>query len=268
MGDGQPGRWCGTLWQVREHDIRAADGTRIRVWRSGETGRDVLLCPGLGTRPAQWPELNRPGTGRWLRVHGWYPRPRPADQVADALAVLDDAGIDRVVVIGCSAGVPVAAELAGRCPDRVSGLLLVAGAPVDPFGGLLGVLGVPPAARRVLAAAIPRRLVRWADAPVPNLANVCCPVTALAGRYDLVTDPRHLVRTVGPLPQARVRVLPTGHSLPLAAPDELADELRLLIERADAVLAAARWFGHAVPAPRSAPDASEQAASLNRSITH
>jgi pimeloyl-ACP methyl ester carboxylesterase len=331
MADGQAGRWCGTLCQVREHDIRAEDGTRIRVWRSGETGRDVLLCPGLGTMPEAWPYLTRQHSGDWLRVHGWYHRgtlgsARPADprrirlsdHVADAMAVLDAAEIDRAVVMGWSVGVAVAAELASRYPDRVSGLLLVAGAPGDPFGGMFGILGLPPAVRRVLAAGA-TRLVRDAGpllnavarrvpvnaatvsvvrhsgimrpavsttdvvaagrrfithdwgwygrlamalgaAPMPDLAKVCCPVTALAGRYDLLADPRHVAATIGPLPQARVRVLPTSHFLPLEAPDELADELRLLIERADAVLAAARWHRRPVPSPRTAPD---QARSLS-----
>src|ERR1700742_2879005 len=90
---------------VHEHDISSADGTRIRVWRSGaDGGRDVLLCPGLGTMPEAWPYLARADDPR---VHSWSPRgtlvsARPADRrriqladhVADAVAVLDDAGID------------------------------------------------------------------------------------------------------------------------------------------------------------------------------
>lgn len=315
---------------MREHDIPSVDGTRIRVWRSGDTGRDVLLCPGLGTMPEAWPYLTRPEPGRALRVHGWYHRgtlgsARPADpdrirlsdHVADALAVLDAAGIERAVVMGWSVGVSVAAELASRYPDRVSGLLLVAGAPGDPFGGMLGILGVPPALRRMLAMgasrlvrdagpllnAVSRRVpvntatvsvvqhsgvMRPAGATTdvvaagrrflthdwtwygrlamalagqhgdraPDLATICCPVTALAGRYDLLADPRHVVAALGPLPQARVRVLPTSHFLPLEAPDELADELTLLIERADAVAAAARWLAPSprLPAPRTAAD--------------
>ena len=311
---------------MREHDISAADGTRLRVWRTGETGRDVLLSPGLGTMPEAWPQLARPDLG--VRVHSWYHRgtlgsARPADltrirladHVADALAVLDDAGVERAVVMGWSVGVTVAVELASRYPDRVTGLLLAAGTPGDPFGGMFGILGLPPAARRAMAAAA-TRLVRdagpllnavlhrvpvntataialrhsgmmrptsanadvvaagrrflthdwgWygrlamalADGPPPDLTKVCCPVTALAGRYDLFADPRHVAATIGALPQARFRVLPTSHFLPLEAPDELAFELGLLIERVDAVLAAAHWLGaprHLVPAPRRASD--------------
>jgi pimeloyl-ACP methyl ester carboxylesterase len=300
--------------EVREHDIGSADGTRIRTWHTDGTGRDVLLCPGLGTMPEAWPYLTRQDAPA-LRVHSWYHRgtlgsARPADpshvrltdHVADALAVLDDAGIEQVVVMGWSVGAAVAAELARRYPDRVSGLLLVAGAPGDPFSGMFGVLDtlrISAAGRRMLAEGA-ARLVRdagpllnavlhrvpvnqftaamarhsglmrpasptedvvaagrrflshdwgWygelamglAGEPTPELAGVCCPVTVLSGRYDVLADPRHVARAVGALPQARIRVLPTSHFLPLEAPDELAAELRMLIERVDAVSGAVRW---------------------------
>jgi pimeloyl-ACP methyl ester carboxylesterase len=321
---------------VREHDIFSADGTRIRAWRTGGHGRDVLLCPGLGTMPEAWPYLTRPATGRRLNVHSWYHRgtlgsARPADptrirladHVADALAVLDDAGVERAVVMGWSVGAAVATELVARYPDRFSALLLVAGAPGDPFGGLLrglDVFGLPgdlgrqlaELATRVMRDAGPlvnavlhrvpvnritatvvrhsgvmlpasptndvvaagrrflshdwgwygRMALALAHEAAPELGQVCCPVTVLAGRYDVIADPRYVARAVGALPQARIRVLPTSHFLPLEAPDALADELHLLIERADAVLAAAEWAGLPVrcgpersvpvpPAPRS-----------------
>ncbi len=292
-------------------------------------GRHVLLSPGLGTMPEAWPYLSRPATRQRLSVHSWYHRgtlgsARPADpsrirladHVADAVAVLDDAGVERAVVMGWSVGAAVAIELVARHPDRVSGLLLVAGTPGDPFGAMFGgldALGLPAGLRRRLAAAAARPGPRhrsaaqrgaapgagepahgdrsaaqrracarpapsptssppgrrflshdwgWygrlalalADERPPDLARVRCPVTVLAGRYDVLADPEHVVRAVGPLPQARIRVLPTSHFLPLEAPDDLADELFWLIERADAVVAAAEWADlpvRPVPAPRA-----------------
>lgn len=280
----------------------------------------MLLCPGLGTMPEAWPYLSR-ADADGLRVHSWYHRGTlgsarpadpdrigPADHLADALAVLDDAGVEHAVVMGWSVGVAVAVELALRHPERVTGLLLVAGAPGDPFGGMFGLLdtsGVPAEARRVLAETV-ARVVRGAGpllnavlhrVPVnpltaavarhsglmrpasptehvvaagrrflshdwrwygrlalalaretpPDLAGVRCPVTVLAGRYDVLADPRYVAKAVGALPQARIRVLPTSHFLPLEASDELAGELTLLTERADAVRAPARWQ---VPAAR------------------
>jgi pimeloyl-ACP methyl ester carboxylesterase len=99
----------------------------------------------------------------------------------------------------------------------------------------------------------------------PDLTGIRCPVTVLTGRYDLLADPRHVLRTVGALPQARIRVLPTSHFLPLEAPDELAAELAMLVERVDAVQAATRWVSPPsyvppvaavrAPRPRTAPEA-------------
>lgn len=147
---------------MREHDFLGTDGTRLRGWRTESGGPVVLLCPGLGTIPETWPALLLPSSG--VRVLSWYHRgtmgsDRPedesrvslADHVSDAVALLDDAGVDRCVVMGWSVGVMVAAELALRHPERVSGLLLAAGVPGDPFGAPLGVLGVPAAVSRPLA---------------------------------------------------------------------------------------------------------------------
>ncbi|HEX3590929.1 MAG TPA: alpha/beta hydrolase [Pseudonocardiaceae bacterium] len=298
---------------MREHDIRSADGTRIRTWHTGHEGPPVLLCPGLGTMPEAWPSL----TTAPVRVHSWYHRGtlgsgRPsdpdhiglADHVADAIAVLDDAGVGRTVVVGWSIGVGVAVTLADLYPDRVAALLLVAGAPGDPFGAMFGPLPVAPSVRRGLARSAARLMrdtgpllnavlhrvpmndftaavVRhsgvmrpasptadvvaagrrflshdwgWygrlalalAEEPAPDLCGVRCPVTVLAGRYDLLADPKYVAKAVGALPQARIRMLPTSHFLPLEAPGELVDELDLLIERADAVRGAARWTATAV----------------------
>jgi pimeloyl-ACP methyl ester carboxylesterase len=353
---------------MREHDVFSADGTRIRVWRTEADGPDVLLSPGLGAVPTLWPELPA------ARVHSWYHRgtmasDRPADprriglddHVADAVAVLDAGGVERCVVMGWSMGVTVAAALALRHPERVSGLMLVAGVPGDAFGSVLGLPGVPVELRRLigvsgvtaLKAAGPlldavlhrlpvpdpgrfaglaglgrlaslaelsglrrlaelsalgrlselsglgraagladlpglRRLAglpglgglaalgrlaglgggldgssaaalagslagslrrylqhdwRWyftlalalGRSPRLDLTGVTCPTTVLAGRYDLLASTDGVVGPVAGLPQARVRLLPNTHFLPLEDPQLVADELDLLLDRADAV---------------------------------
>jgi pimeloyl-ACP methyl ester carboxylesterase len=289
---------------MHEHDVTSPDGTRIRGWRTDNAGPTVLLCPGLGTTPEVWPALLLPSAG--VRVLSWYHRgtmdsARPvdesrielADHVADALAVLDAAGVRRCVVMGWSVGVMVAAELARRHPERVSGLMFAAGVPGDLFGAMFGVLGIPSVVRRAIALTgthalrtiaplvnaamhnVPvnaftvklaqhsglilpgadaqtvtdtlKRFVqhdwRWyftlalalGSVPARELRDLTCPITVLAGQYDLLASPERATKPVSVLPQARVRILPTTHFLPLEAPEVIVAELALLLRRAAAV---------------------------------
>jgi pimeloyl-ACP methyl ester carboxylesterase len=68
---------------------------------------------------------------------------RVEDHVDDARAVLDAYGIATALVIGWSLGVNVAFELALGSPDRVSGVLAVAGVPGGSYGSLFAPMGVP-----------------------------------------------------------------------------------------------------------------------------
>jgi pimeloyl-ACP methyl ester carboxylesterase len=139
---------------LRFYDVTSADGTVLRAWTNDADGPAVLLCNGLGTNPYAWPALLRPDCG--VRVFSWNHRgvggsQRPADEdrvgidafVEDALAVMDDAGLDRAVVAGWSIGVNTAFELAKEHPERVSGLFAVAGVPGATFASMLGPLRVP-----------------------------------------------------------------------------------------------------------------------------
>jgi pimeloyl-ACP methyl ester carboxylesterase len=83
-----------------------------------------------------------------------------------------------------------------------------------------------------------------AHAPVGTIA---CPLTILVGRHDLLTDVPSIVQPVAALPQARVRILPASHLVPLEAPDEVDRELRLLLDRIDTVEYARR--GEEPPSP-------------------
>ncbi|MFL6062781.1 MAG: alpha/beta fold hydrolase [Marmoricola sp.] len=139
---------------LRFYSVTATDGTQLQAWTNDVDGPTVLLCNGLGTNPYAWPALLDPACG--VRVISWNHRgtggsARPADPthvgidafVEDAIAVMDDAGIDACPVMGWSMGVNTAFELATLHPERVAGLFAVAGVPGGTFASMLAPLGVP-----------------------------------------------------------------------------------------------------------------------------
>jgi len=162
---------------VRYHDVTSADGTRIRAWTNDADGPTVLLSNGLGTGPHAWPSLLRPDCG--VRVVGWNHRgtggsARPVDDrvdldsfVEDAIAVMDDAGIESAVVAAWSTGVTIAFELVARHPERVSGVLAVAGVPGDTFSTMLAPLRVPPVVAKAAMIGLARSAVVTGHALAP-----------------------------------------------------------------------------------------------------
>ncbi len=126
----------------------------------------MLLSNGLGTNPHAWPSLLKPDCG--VRVISWNHRgtggsARPADDrvdldafVEDAVAVMDDAGVTTATVASWSAGVTVAFELAGRYPERVNGILAVAGVPGNTFATMLAPIKVPPFIAKKLMVGLAR----------------------------------------------------------------------------------------------------------------
>ena len=161
--------------QLRYHDVTSQDGTRLRAWSNDADGPTVLLSNGLGTNPHAWPSLLQPDCG--VHVIGWNHRgvggsARPVDGrvdldafVEDALAVMDDAGIESAVVASWSVGVTVAFELAVRHPERVLGILAVAGVPGNTFSTMLAPLRIPRIASRLamtnISAQPPWPGIRW-----------------------------------------------------------------------------------------------------------
>jgi pimeloyl-ACP methyl ester carboxylesterase len=163
---------------LRFYDVTSADGTRIKAWTNDAEGPTLLLCNGLGTNPYAWPALLRPDCG--VRVISWNHRGvggsnRPEDRtrvgieafLEDALAVLDDAGVDSCAVAGWSIGVNTAFELAVMHPDRVTGILAVAGVPGGTFSSMGAPLMIPRLARRPISVGVTRVLRRGGKALTP-----------------------------------------------------------------------------------------------------
>ena len=163
---------------LRHYTVTSGDGTRLEAWTNDVDGPTVLLCNGLGTNPYSWPALLDPDCG--VRVISWNHRgtggsERPVDLehvgidafAEDAIAVMDDAGIDACVLMGWSMGVNTMFELAFRHPERVSGLFAVAGVPGDTFATMLAPLKVPRLVSRGLTVNIARVLKLTGKAITP-----------------------------------------------------------------------------------------------------
>jgi pimeloyl-ACP methyl ester carboxylesterase len=126
--------------------VASSDGSPLFYEFWGERGArsPVLLCDGIGCDGYVWRYLRQDLSDRFglhphYRGHGRTSAPRdPArvtiEDLADDVAnVLDDALVERAVLIGHSMGVQVALETYRRHASRVSGLVLVCGAPSHPL---------------------------------------------------------------------------------------------------------------------------------------
>ena len=115
--------------------VRASDGIRLHYGVSGRrSGPPVLLIQGLGADKSLWNlqrlalapryhtiAIDNRGAGRSDKPYGVYSLEQMAD---DAVAVLDDAGVDDAHVVGASMGGAIAQLVAIRHPHRVRSLTL------------------------------------------------------------------------------------------------------------------------------------------------
>ncbi|HTR51472.1 MAG TPA: alpha/beta fold hydrolase [Kofleriaceae bacterium] len=126
--------------------VSPLDGSPLFYESWGERGAaaPVLLCDGIGCDGYVWRYLRQDLADRFglhphYRGHGRTAPPRDPARVAiadladDVACVLDDALVERAVILGHSMGVQVALETYRRHPTRVAGLVLVCGAPSHPL---------------------------------------------------------------------------------------------------------------------------------------
>lgn len=121
--------------------LAAADGTELSVRVLGpETGPTFLLCDGIGCNGFVWRYIVRDFAQSCRLVHFHYrghgDSAHPTDDAtlsveqfaSDAWHVLDELGIDRVILWGHSMGVQVILEAAHQRPERVVALVPMCGA--------------------------------------------------------------------------------------------------------------------------------------------
>lgn len=289
-------------------DFPSADGTLLRGWANDGGGLPLVISNGLGTIPEAWPALVATDSGydavTWYH-RGTFGSQRPADKrrirvedhVDDLVALMDARGIDRALVACWSIGVNIGFEMTQRHPDRVAGLLAVAGVPGGTFATMGAPLRVPRFLRRPLATRTARAsrlagpVLTWLAPRIPldertawllshsgfmlpgadpallvrmlrefvqqdwrwymdlavaaaehqpmDLAFVECPVTLLAGRYDVLTSMHDMLDAAARMPHAQVTVLPGSHFLPLEHSDLVHTALDELARRSDLATAPA-----------------------------
>jgi pimeloyl-ACP methyl ester carboxylesterase len=126
--------------------VAPSDGSPLFYESWGDRGAltPALLCDGIGCDGYVWRYLREDLGSRFClhphyRGHGRTALPRDPRRVTiedladDVACVLDDALVDRAVLVGHSMGVQVALETYRRHRPRVAGLILVCGAPSHPL---------------------------------------------------------------------------------------------------------------------------------------
>jgi pimeloyl-ACP methyl ester carboxylesterase len=165
--------------------ISLPDGRELEVEVSGPEGAPVLLfCHGTPGASTQMGPLARGAHARGLRLVTWS---RPgygastrragrsvADDVDDAAAVLDHLGVDTCLVAGWSGGGPHALAAGALLPERVRGVLCMAGvAPYDAEGlDFLAGMGEENVEEFGLALAGEEPLRAWLDRARPDLVDM------------------------------------------------------------------------------------------------
>lgn len=138
----------------------------------------------------------------------------------DVLGLLDDAALDRVILVGHSLGGYVAMLVAQAAPDRVAALVLEECPPPVPLG--LAVPDVPTSAAyydrevrpSVLAELNAPDPARWAA-----LSAMTMPTLVVAGGPASFLPQEIITRMAARLPAGHLLTIPHGHHVHTRAPD-------------------------------------------------
>ena len=161
------------MWVVTETDLELSDGRTLHVYDAGAddaAGRLVVFwhhgTPNIGSPPEplfataarlgmRWVSYDRPGYGGSTP----YPDRDVASAAACVSSVADALGIDKFAVMGHSGGGPHALACGALLPERVLGVVSVAG--LAPFDAeeLDWFAGMVPSGAAVLRAAAEGRAV-------------------------------------------------------------------------------------------------------------
>jgi len=156
--------------------VRASDGCRIHYEVTGrESAPPVLMIQGLGMDKTGWIlqrlvlswryrviVFDNRGSGRSDKPHGDYDLGQMA---ADAIAVLDDVGVDRAHVVGASMGGAITQIVGVMHPDRVRSLTLACTACRNQPWRVQLLCGWAEQAKRDGVGAMAGQAARWVIGP-------------------------------------------------------------------------------------------------------
>ena len=255
--------------RVAEGMVSSSDGTRIAWYRYGRGDRAVLFVPTwnivdarvVGHQVAALEEhatvvtYDPRGAGASERPERGYDFPLHA---ADALAVLDAAGIGDAALVTASRGINAALLLAADDPSRFGRLAVIApymqleAEPEPPASEWLESLRtdwrgfiVPfmhdvftePGSGEVIAEMIAIGLEATPEAvaaqeleldwqrPALLLGTVGCPTLVVHGADDAPVPASHAARIVAAMPNARLELIPAGGHRPDIRSPELVNPL-------------------------------------------
>nr|WP_321510906.1 3-oxoadipate enol-lactonase [uncultured Celeribacter sp.] len=228
-------------------------------------GTDLRMWDAVVTRlPESWTALRMDKRGHGLSETAaeGYGIPELAE---DVIAAMNDAGLERAFLVGCSIGGLIAQHIALMAPARVMGLVLSNTAPM--LGAAEGWRTRIDAIRESGMAAMSEGILpRWfgpamlanANAPLwrtllartdqdgyiatcaaiagtditDRLSEITQPVLVFGGKHDLATPPEVVEALARALPRADLVMFEeTGHLPAIEAPEAFTEALMKFVER-------------------------------------